>query len=164
MMRAPLLLAVLALPFAACSSVKNYELGLHGEQQLNLNEDNQPNDVRVKVLRLKGDEAAKAFLQAPFDALWSEPVSAENVAVDGAAQTIYVRHRDERVVLQLKEVQPTVTHIGVLGLFNSPVTGKDRIVLPCADLGSVDVWLHGNTLTTVAPTAAAPTAADKQGS
>lgn len=163
-MRAQLLLAVLALPFAACSSVKDFELGLHGEPQLNLNEDHQPNDVRVKVVRLKGDESAKAFLQAPFDALWSDPITAENVAVDGASQTIYVRHKDERLVMELKEVQPTVTHIGVLGLFNDPVTGKDRVVLSRDDLGSVDVWLHGNTMDTVAPKATAPAAADPSGS
>lgn len=162
-MRATLLLA-LALPFAACSGVKTYELGLHGDARLNPNEENQPNAVRVKVLRLKGEESSKAFVSAPFDALWSDPVTAENVVIDGTPQTLYVPPRDERVPVTLQSVPPEVTHIGVLGLFNNPVTGKDRVVIGRADFGTLEVWLHGNVIDTQAPTAAKPATGEKPGS
>lgn len=164
-MRATLLLAALALPFAACSGVATYELGLHGDARLNPNDDNQPNAVRVKVLRLKGEESAKAFLNAPFDALWSDPITAENVVVDGTPQTLYVPPRDERVPVSLKSVPAEVSAIGVLGLFNNPMPGKDRVAILRADFGTLEVWLHDNVLDTQAPAApTAPAGGDQPGS
>lgn len=156
-MRATLLLAAMALPFAACSGVATYELALHGDARLNPNDDNQPNAVQVKVLRLKGEESAKAFLNAQFDALWSDPITAENVVVDGTPQKLYVKPQDERVPVSLKSVPAEVSAIGVMGLFNNPLPGKDRVIIMRPDFGTLEVWLHDNVIDTQPP--AAPTAA-----
>jgi type VI secretion system VasD/TssJ family lipoprotein len=162
------LLAVAVLPFAACSSIKNFELGVHGSSQLNPNDDKQPTPVRVKVLRLKGQEAAEAFRSAAFDELWSEPVTAAGVMTEGPAQAFYVPPRNERVPVQLQSVPPEVTHIGVMGLFNTPVLGKDRVLVPRDQLGDVEIWLHENVMDTQPPGTSKPDAgapgAGKQGS
>jgi type VI secretion system VasD/TssJ family lipoprotein len=162
MMRATVLLAAVALSFGSCSSVKDYELGLHGSPGLNPNENNRPNPVRVKVLRLKGDESAKAFESADFDDLWVNPMQAKGVVVDGEAQTLDVHPREGRVPLMLKQVPAEVTHVGVLGLFNNPVTGKDRVVLT-RDEFEWDVRLHDSVIEKADPEAAPPEPAKKQG-
>jgi len=165
-MRATLLLAACVLPFAACSGVKTFELGLHGDTTLNPNEDNQPNAVRVRVLRLVGEESARAFREAPFDALWSDPITAGNVVIDSSPLTLYVPPRKERVTVAVKDVPAKVTHFGVLGLFNSPVTGKDRVVIERGNFDALEVWLHDSVIDTRAPSAAAtaPAATGKPGS
>lgn len=146
-MRATSLLLALLLPFAAgCSGVKTYELALHGAADLNPNEEGQPSAVRVKVLRLEGEAAAQAFEQAEFDQVWGEPMTAEGVVTDVPPQTQYVQPRDERVAVVLDKVPPEVTHVGVLGLFNNPVVGKDRLVIGRDDFGELEVWLHGNVM------------------
>ncbi|HEX6812051.1 MAG TPA: type VI secretion system lipoprotein TssJ [Planctomycetota bacterium] len=150
-MRATLLLAVVVLPFAACSGIKNFELGVHGSTQLNPNDDKQPTPVRVKVLRLKGAESADAFRNAAFDDLWGDTITAAGVVVEGQAQYFYVPARNERVPVQLQQVPPEVTHIGVLGLFNTPVLGKDRVLLPRDQFGDVEIWLHESMMDTHAP-------------
>ena len=167
-MRVFLLLAVVVLPFAACSSIKDFELGVHGSAQLNPNDDRQPTAVRVKVMRLKGPEAAEAFRNAAFDELWSDPVTAPGVVTEGPPAFFFVPARNERVPILLQAVPPEVTHIGVMGLFNTPVLGKDRILLPRDQLGDVEIWLHESIMDTQAPGTAKPDAgtqgSGKQGS
>ncbi len=162
-MRATLLMlmAVVAMSFAACSSIKTFELGLHGAATLNLNPDKQPNSVRVKVLRLKGEESAKMFTNAPFDELWSDPMTAKGIVIDGTPQTLYVPASDQRVVLTLQSVPPEVTHVGVLGLFNGTTT-EDRVVLTRDELGG-DLWLHDHAISKQPPATAEPTTGKKQG-
>jgi type VI secretion system VasD/TssJ family lipoprotein len=146
MVRASLSLVSLLLVATACSSIKNYELGLRGSADLNKNEDNQPNPVQIRVLRLKGEEAAKVFAAAAFDDLWGKPSDVAGIVLDGPVQSIYVPAEDKRVTIALSEVGPAVTHVGVLGLFNRPESGKERLLLTKDQLGS-DVLLRGSAIT-----------------
>lgn len=155
-MRVKLLSLLLLLPFAACSGVKTYELGLHGAPGLNPNEDGQANAVRVKVLCLVGEESAKAFQAAAFDDLWAEPIKAQSIGLHGAVQSQYVPPRDVRVAVTLKEIPLAVTHVGVLGLFNNPQQGKDRRVIARQDFGSLELWLHDSVIDDAAPPAPSP--------
>ena len=146
MIRASALVAALAFGLASCSGIKSYELGLRGSPDLNRNEDNQPNPVQVRVLRLKGDEAAKAFSTASFDELWAKPAEVQGLALEGAVQSVYVPAAEKRTVVQLKEVPPSVTHFGLLGLFNKPETGKERLLLTRDQVDAADVVLQANWL------------------
>lgn len=162
MVRASVSLVVAAFVLAACSSVKSYELGLRGSAGLNPNEDDQPNPVQVRVLRLKGDEAAKVFGEAPFDDLWSKPGDVPGLLLDGAPQSVYVAASDKRIPVALKEVPPQVTHFGLLGLFNKPETGKDRLLVPRDQIDDADVLLIGNTIGAPAPAPAPATSPARQ--
>ncbi|MFO1078548.1 MAG: type VI secretion system lipoprotein TssJ [Planctomycetota bacterium] len=163
MTRAKLLLPLLLLPFAACSGVKTYELGLHGAPNLNPNEEGQANAVRVKVMCLVGEESAKAFEAAAFDDLWADLIKAQNIVLNGPAQSQFVPPRDARVAVTLKEVPLAVTHIGVVGLFNAPLQGKDRCIIGRDAFGSLELWLHDNVIDTAPPTPApTPAPAPKQ--
>jgi predicted component of type VI protein secretion system len=162
MIRASVLVGA-ALSLVACSGVKNYELGLQGTPDLNLNDDKNPTPVQVKVLRLKGDGAVTAFRAASFDALWENAAAVPGIDLQGAVLSEYVpvpptggggtpgAPVDARVVIKLDQVPPEVTHIGVLANFNTAEAGKDRLVIPRDTLGDEDVWLVGSALSATAP-------------
>lgn len=152
MIRASAMLVGVVLSAVSCSGVKNYELGLRGSSNLNPNEDNQPNPVQVKVLQLKGEEAAKAFAGAPFDDLWEKPGDVPGIALHGTVQSTYVQARTDRVAVAVGNVPPEVTHIGLLALFNKADTGKERMVMPRDQIDDADIWLVGSMLGAPDPT------------
>jgi type VI secretion system VasD/TssJ family lipoprotein len=152
MIRASAMLVGVVFAAVSCSGVSSYRLGLRGSPDLNPNEDNQPNPVQVKVLQLKGEEAAKAFGTAPFDELWEKPASVPGIAVHGAVQSTYVQAKTDQVTLTISDVPPEVTHIGLLALFNKADTGKERLVMPRDQIDDADIWLVASMLGAPDPT------------
>jgi predicted component of type VI protein secretion system len=157
MIRASVLVGV-ALSLVACSGVKSYEFKLRGTPDLNLNENQQPNPVQVKVLKLKGQESVDAFRAATFDALWENASAVAGIQLHGAAQSLYVpvpmtdagAADGDAVVVKLDQVPPEVTHVGLLANFNKTEAGKDRYVIARDQLGD-DVWIVASTLGAPAP-------------
>jgi type VI secretion system VasD/TssJ family lipoprotein len=153
MIRAPLLWCGFVLSTAGCTGVTSIAVGLQPTAAMNPNHDKVPNPVRLKVLRLAGDEVAKAFEKADFDALWSEPIRDAQVVLTGPAETFDVQPGANRTEVRLDKVPPEVTHIGILALFNEPVTGKDRVLLRRDQADEQPVHLHGHMIDLVGPDA-----------
>lgn len=151
-----LLLTVAVLPLAACSSIKTVEMTLRGHPDQNPNADGEATSVAVRVLRLKGAEAAQAFTDAAFDDVWSDPIKADNVLIDVPPQSLYVRPNSDTVTLTLEKVPPAITHIGVLALFEKPVPQRDRVLLTRDDVYDYEVVVHGYELHKREPGAGPP--------
>lgn len=167
MIRTPLLWCGFALLAAGCTGVKSFTLDLQPTAAMNPNHDLAPNPVRLKVLRLAGEEVAKAFEKADFDALWADPIRDPQVVLIGPAMTLDVQPGAARLPLLLDRVPQEVTHFGILALFNEPVTGKDRLVLRRDQAEEKPIHLHGHMIDLdgpVAPVAPAPASAPKPGS
>lgn len=163
MIRTPLLWCGFALLAAGCTGVKTFALDLQPTAAMNPNHDLAPNPVRLKVLRLAGEEVAKAFEKADFDALWAEPIKDSRVVSTGPAVTLDVQPGTARVALKIERVTQEVTHFGILALFNEPVTGKDRLVVSRDQAEEMPIHLHGHQIDLVGPVApVAPSPASPQ--
>lgn len=137
--RNPLVL-VTALALAACAAEKNFDLTVVADRSLNPNKGSRDStSVPIRVLRLKGPEAAQAFETAQFDDVWGSPET-EPGQPAGRPQTFDISPGQRRVIEILK-VAPDVTHLGVLALFEELVPGKERVLLPRAEIESVEVVL-----------------------
>lgn len=162
-MRSALVLVLFGIAslLAGCSGIKSYELVLRGSPNLNLTRDNVPNQVLVKVLRLRGEAAAEAFRSAPFDDLWDQPDKVVGVVLQGNPESVYVPARNEPVVVKINEVPPEVTHIGLLAQFHQPEANKERLVMPRDQIDDAAIWLVGSVLGAPAPDSAKAAGADQ---
>jgi type VI secretion system VasD/TssJ family lipoprotein len=153
---------LLAACLCGCSGVSNFDLAFRGEEMMNPNSDKDPNQVEVRVFRLQGDAAATAFTNAEWSALWENPKSVNDLKLDGDILSRLLDPNSNPVTLRIPRVEPTVTHFGVLALFNTmPPKGSERVVLPRDTAESVEIWVHDSRIEARAPTKSAPAAATK---
>jgi type VI secretion system VasD/TssJ family lipoprotein len=159
-MKTPLLLCCLALAGASCSifsGVADYDLVFRGERLMNPNSEGDPNRVEVRIFRLAGEGAAKAFEQAEWSTLWEEPQKVPNMQLEADIVSRLLDPNDEPVTITCKRVDPKLTHFGVVCLFNSmPPKGSDRVLLPRDTAEAVEVWVHASRVETRQPGPLAP--------
>ncbi|HLQ36210.1 MAG TPA: type VI secretion system lipoprotein TssJ, partial [Planctomycetota bacterium] len=140
-MRTGLLLALLAIPFAACGTTKDYKMRFHGKDDLNPNSANSATPVKGKVFTLKGGDATSRLESEPIDDLWAGKSELLAKTVSGIAQEFSLAPNSEIPPLEFHNVADDVTHFLVIARFHTPEAGKDRCLIPRAKLPDVDIWL-----------------------